>query len=391
MKVSESNSELIDYSKKLNDRLKNQTINKEREIETIKSIYEKRIDDTKIEGEDRYINALKKNDEQLIGASKDYEDKLNGYKENLEKTQKMINQEENSLKLDQAQKMETSKDQFRSNIDNQIRNASEQQNTINQQTQNKLNAINGSTRMQKNQLEMKANTEINNLSNEYNQKGISTERDFRSNLDNNIRMHQEDLNLQKNELRKLMDKNAEKNKRLEDEKLKVQANELNYLDLHQKDLINQKQNDFKIRYENMVKENEAILSELKIHFDKDVKKMVVQNAAQKNNLTNKNEDSFYRVETLKPKIQDNPKEMLVSIEVQEHEKENVHLSAHGRVVKLTLTRKFSDSIADELGGTNKSTRTELFSKDFPTKDILNSKEITQKYENGILSFKIAKL
>jgi len=58
---------------------------------------------------------------------------------------------------------------------------------------------------------------------------------------------------------------------------------------------------------------------------------------------------------------------------------------------MTLTRKYTDSLDAEDGSNNKSTKTELYSKEFSTKEILNPKSITQKYENGVLTFKILKL
>lgn len=77
--------------------------------------------------------------------------------------------------------------------------------------------------------------------------------------------------------------------------------------------------------------------------------------------------------------------------IPEHEKENVHLSVHGRGVKMTLTRKFTDTLEDKDGSVNRSTRNELYSKEFPSKDILNPKLVAQKYEDGVLTYRIQKL
>jgi HSP20 family molecular chaperone IbpA len=153
----------------------------------------------------------------------------------------------------------------------------------------------------------------------------------------------------------------------------------------------QKQSDFKIRYENLVKEHDTLLTQLKGHFDADVKKMAMESAVQKKAIPNKSDDSFYRVETLNPTMVENEKEYLVSLNVPEHEKENVHLTVHGRGVKMTLSRKFADTIEATDGSTNKSSRTELFSKEFPCKDILDSKQVAQNYEDGVLNFRVKKL
>ena len=119
--------------------------------------------------------------------------------------------------------------------------------------------------------------------------------------------------------------------------------------------------------------------------------MLEKNSSQKRVIANQNEDQFYRIETLNPTIVDSPKDFLVSLAVPEHEKENVHLSVHGRNVKMTLTRKYSEFIEAKDGTIDKSNRNELFSKEFPSKDLLNQKQVVQKYEDGILTFKIQKL
>lgn len=391
MKVTDNNSDLQDYSKKLDNKLQNQTMKKETEIANLKKIYEKKIEATKTEGQDRYINSIQKNDDLLVGASKDFEEKLNNYKENLLKTQKDIAKEENNLKNDHLQKMESFKDQYQSNIHDQYQTASENQKFVQQQTQNSLYSITDNARALKNHLENSAGREINALSADYNRKGISTEREYRAALENDLRTHQADINLQRTELKKVMSKNTEQNKRLETEKIKVQTAELNYLDNHQKDILSQKQNDFKVRYENLVKEHDTLLTELKTHFEADVKKLALQFAGKKRVIANKGDDQFYRVETLHPTINENEKDYMVSLTVPEHEKEHVHLSVNGRGVKMTLTRKFTDSIEDQEGALNKSTRNELFSKEFSSKDILNPKLVTQKYENGVLTYKVQKL
>ncbi|MDO9181844.1 MAG: Hsp20/alpha crystallin family protein, partial [Bacteriovorax sp.] len=364
---------------------------KEVEIDKVKEFYDKKVDATKVNGEDRYVNTLARNDQLLVGASKDYEEKLLSYNQNLLKTQKEITKEEMALKSDQAQKMESFRDQYQNNIKDQFQTAHNNEVSIQDQTQNNLKTIVEGSRNEQNHAQNLAKTKIDHLSQDFNQKGIAAERDFRATLGNDQSIHEAELKLQRSDLKKIMDKNNEQNKRVEQEKMKTQTAELNYLDNHQKDVILQKQNDFKVRYANMVKEHDSILHELKSHFEADMKKAAIDSSSKKRIIASKGNDQFYKVELLNPTLNENEKEFYVSLAVPEHEKENVHLSVSGRGVKLNLTRKFSDTVEDADGSSNKSTRNELFSKDFPSKDILNSKQVVQKYENGILTFKIQKL
>jgi HSP20 family molecular chaperone IbpA len=391
MKITDHNSEALDYAKKTDSKRINLVAKKENEIEHLKKFYEKKVDDTKLEGEDRFINSVKKNDDLLTVASKDYEDKLNNYKGHLQETQKSIANEENDLKVDHFQKMDDFKEQHLRHMHDEYLSANNDQEAVYLQTQNRMHSINDKAHTLKNKLQSTSTKQINDLSNDYNQKLASKNRDYKTILDNDHRSHQEDINLQKVELKKVMEKNFEQNKRLETEKIKVQTSELSYLDNHQKDLLSQKQSDFKIRYENLVKGHNALINELQTHFDADIKKLSLQNASQKRTVTNKNDDPFYRIETLNPSITETQKEYEISLTVPEYERENVHMSIHGRGVKMTLSRKFSDLSEEKDGSTNKFSHTELFSKDFPSNDILDPKQVVQKYENGILTFKIQKL
>lgn len=391
MKVNPENTELQEYSKKLDGRLKNETKKKEAELKSVGELYQKKIESAKITGQDQYINSLNQNEELLISASHDYENKLKDYKENLGKTQTVLTQQEMSLKQDHMQKIENAKDQHRSNIDEQFRQAEDSQAEINADLKNNVQLITNKSAAEKAHVETNAQASVSALAREYSSKNASEERNYRNQLGQDVIMHQEALKSQQTELKNMADKTTEKNKRLVSEKINVQKGELNYLDNHQKDILTQKSNDFKVRYENIVKEHNLLLAELTNHFEVDVKKMVEQSAVKKKSISSKAEDSFYRIETLSPKIVETEKEFKVSLPVPEYERENVHLSVRGRGVKMTLTRRFADSFEEPDGSINRSTKNELFSREFPSKDLLNAKLVDQKYENGVLTYRIKKL
>lgn len=391
MKVNENNSELLDYSKALDKKLRNQITKKEEMIEDIKKGYDNKIESAKLDGNDRYTASIKKNDDALIGISKDFEEKLNLYKDNLEKTQKNIANEEEMLKNYHFEKMKNFEEQYLNNTHDQFQKADESKIAIQDQTQNSLKLTIDKSQASKKHLENSVRAEIDALSNDFNQKEKLAKSSYRDTMRNNLRNHQTEIALQRADLRKEIDKNTEDNKRIENEKVIAQTEELKYLDKHQKDVIAQKHNDFKIRYEHVVNEHNALLSELKTHLEADVKKLAEKNTTQKKIISKRADDPFYRVETLNPKITEAEKDYIVSLKIPEYEQENVHLSVNGRGVKMTLSRRFADTIEDQNGGTNRSTRSELFSKEFSSIDLLDPKQVVQKYEDGTLTFKIQKL
>ncbi|MBP9679939.1 MAG: hypothetical protein KBD76_00925 [Bacteriovorax sp.] len=391
MRVNESITQAADYSHQLDEKRKHHNSVKEAEIEKLKQIYDQKIAETSELGEEKYVSALKRNEERIIGATKDYEEKLNSYKENLSQTQKNIAQEELALKNEHEEKMRSARSQNINNIHDQFRNAKESQEAVESQIDNTVKLIADKSRAEKNHLERNAQFELNALSTEYNHKEINNEKNFRAQVEANIKAHEEEVRLQRDELKTSMSKTMQQGKRLEQEKVQVQKDELTFLENHQKEMISQKDADFKVRYENIVKEHDATIAEIKSHLEHDIRKMISDTSAQKRMIANKKDDKFYRIETLHPTVQETAKAYFVSLKVPEHEKESVHLSVHGREVKMTMTRKYTESLKEEDGTINKSTKNELYSKEFSSKDILNPKLMTQKYEDGVLTYKIQKL
>ncbi len=182
----------------------------------------------------------------------------------------------------------------------------------------------------------------------------------------------------------------EKNKRLNNEQNRVNHDQLSFQETHQKDMLAQREKDFKVRYENMVKEHDTVLKSLSAKFEADVQRVTASTSTEKKVLGDKSTDPFYKVDKLNPKMTEDLKTVTIAVPVAEYEKENIHLSTQGRSVKITLSRKYTDTLNGEDGSTNRSTRSELFSKELNTTDLLSPKNITQHYSDGILTFKVNK-
>ena len=272
----------------------------------------------------------------------------------------------------------------------QVASTTEDQRDIIRKAQNSVKELALQTKSTKMMAENNAQFESNAIASGYNQKSAEAEAAFKAQYLNNQRSNMAELNLQRDELKNTLAVQTDKHKHLEDEQVRVQKAELSTLDKLQHGLMKERQDDFKIRYDKMAAEHDSILKELTKHFHEDVKKVTESSSSEKKILEKKVEDQFYRIEKLNPKITDGLKEITVSLPIAEYEKENVHLSTQGRTVKITLSRKFADNLTSPEGGIDRSTRSELYSKEIIAPDILSPKNILQHYEDGILSFKIKK-
>lgn len=379
-----------DTLKRLNQGLEKKIANKEAEIKQVGEHYDLKIELSKQEGEDKYLKALDRNQQRIIGESNEFEEKINNYRDQLTRAQQAVENEKVNLKTHHQKDLTTLKDQLDNHFQDEMANTMESQRDIVTSSQNKVKELSAQAKVQKLAAENSALYEINALTSAHNQKGIDVEKDFQEQLRNNLRNHTADLAIQKNDLNNNLAQEINKHKRIESEQTRVQQEQLSYMDKHQQELLRQRQSDFKVRYEKMAAEHDEILKNLEKNFNDDVQKIANKSSTEKRILNQKSEDQFYQIDRLNPKITETPKEVIVSLPVPEYEKENVHISAQGRNIKITLGRKFSENLTSPEGVIDRSTRSELYSKEINTVDIMSPKKVVQHYEDGVLTFKIQK-
>lgn len=395
MKVARSEQEVAfreneDRLKRQNETLAKKINARQEEIKTIEELYDKKADMAILEGEDQYARALDRNSQRIVGISKDFEDKIKAYKDRLKDTQVMVEKEEATLRSSEDEKIKGLKRNFAENYEEKFQSALEDQRNIQFNTKSSVDNIAAQAMNEQRAMEARTTVEMNALTEHFNQKVGNADTDYRRKLENDLRKHQMDLSRQKEDLNRQMLEDTGRLKRVGTEKTRIQQDQLSLMDKHQQNMVKQRTDDFRARYEKMVNEHESIIKELESKLAADMKKMVEKSANDKTLFINKLDDRFYQVEKLNPIVTETPDSVEVALEIPPHEKENFHLSAQGRNIKMTLSRKFTDTLTTPDGSLNKSTRSELFSKEVLTKDILNSNKITQKYDQGVLTYKIAK-
>lgn len=166
---------------------------------------------------------------------------------------------------------------------------------------------------------------------------------------------------------------------------KVTDLETNYIKLYE-----QREAIFQERFKQHQQANDSYLNRLKEQFNKDLKEITESHMKKKRAIENMSEDDFYHLKLLSPTITENEKFYLIDMAVPEHEKESIVLNAFDRTMRLSLSRRFNDELTDEQGVRDTTKRSEIITKEFVVKDILDPKNISQKYENGILTYKVAK-
>lgn len=380
-----------DTLKNLDEQIRRKINLKENEIENINKIYEKRIEEANSLGDEKYVESLDRNKQRVVLANKDYEAKLKFYQDSLTQAKGNIELEENKALELTKDKQHNLKVQSEDKYSKIYSNARENEESLFKNSQNDARQLDQKSRHEKLAHEGRSQQELNSFSSALTQ----STREQTDNLKKQLESEQ--LAMTQTLLRNKMDtqtrlaETSTKNKRLENEQVRVQSDQINFLDQHQADLIAQKQADFQVRYKHLTEEHQAVLDGLTAKLNKASQEALRANVKEKKTIADVSDDPFYQLELLKPTMNEDSKNYYVHLEVPLHEKENVHLMAHGREIRLTMSKKFNSSIEDKDGSHNRTAKTQLYSKEFPTTDIMNQKNISQKYENGILSFKIAKL
>ena len=380
-----------DPIKSIDDQIRKKIDAKENELENISKMYEKKVEEANARGDDKYVESLDRNNKRIILANKEYEEKLKSYQESL-------SQVKNNIELDETKAIEVSQDK-RNNLKTQAEekyskiynNARENQESLFQKSQNDARQLDQSSRHEKVANESRAQQEIASFASELTQNTREKEENLRKQLESETSAMTQVLVQNKIDTQARLADATTKSQRIENDQKRVQDDQIKFLDQYQANLLKQKQEDFQIRYQQLSAQHQEILDALKAKLNKTTQEAIEANAKEKQAIKDMGDDPFYQLEILKPQLSEDSKNYYIHLEVPPREKEDVHLMAHGREIRITMSKKYTSSLEAEDGSLNRTAKTQLYSKEFSTKDILNAKQISQKYENGVLSFKVAKL
>ncbi len=158
----------------------------------------------------------------------------------------------------------------------------------------------------------------------------------------------------------------------------------------QQEALTQLERSFKEKYEALVSNHDRVMSNLKGRFEAELKAELESAAGARTIIEDQAADPFYSVTQLNPMLTEDEKSYTITIEVPEHERDLVNLAADGRKLKLTTGRRFEERLEGEGGRVDKTVRTEHHTKIFDVAQIVDQRQITQNYQDGLLSYKIMK-
>lgn len=139
--------------------------------------------------------------------------------------------------------------------------------------------------------------------------------------------------------------------------------------------LNRHQDEFKV----LDAKNKKVVEDLKTNLTREITKT-----------SNRNDDPFFKFETLKPRLQYFDDRVEVKVDVPEHSKTDVQLTVNGKEAIVGFTRRFADANKDHDGTINKINKIESFSTRLKTDYFLDAKSLKTNYDNGTMTFILKK-
>jgi hypothetical protein len=132
-------------------------------------------------------------------------------------------------------------------------------------------------------------------------------------------------------------------------------------------------------YKELEAKNKKVVDDLKTSLTKEITKTA-----------DRNDDPFFKFETLKPRLKTFEDRVEVQVEIPEHSKTDVQLTINGKEAVVAFNRRFADASKEQDGTINKVNKVESFTTRLQTGHFLNAKSMKSSYDNGVMTYVIMK-
>jgi len=372
---------------KRNDMVKSQN----KEIESIKEKFNKQVKALQKEHEQQITNVRNRNHMDVVQAYRDKEEKLQKASIDLSETKKALADLKKNFEFQNEQQMVQKQALFEKTFEEKNSSNVARLQDLNTDAedmiadarfniQNRLVDINTDHHLKIKNLTHGNTDAITDLTDRYAQRMNSTKLANEQKLFNQAKDYKrknEDMQNTHNKMMKLT-----KDRNLDEFTREVE--------MHKQSISGEKK-DFDRKYGALLKTHKEMLENLEQLAQERVKSLKSSFSKVQGSISDKAQDDFYRVKTLAPTISSNEKSYTISLQIPDHEKDNVQISTKNRDVKLTLTRRFSDNVEHQDGAKSESQKFETLTKKFTVADILSPTKIVKTYDGGTLRFTIDKL
>lgn len=378
-----------EYLKKLLKSQRGLISARETEVENTQKMNEKVLENERLQGQVKLMDIQDRNKAMLIQETAGNEDKLLELKRQVEDTRNRLSKEEALIRSEHKSQVEhinqnhaiKAKDMYersRDEIQDLNFHINEQVKDVHNKTEQSLTKIRHDTKLAvdkaeyQNSLKVSAAqdgqaNQLKRMEDQYNLAARQREMEHKANL---AQQHLENTS------------EFESRKRIHSDRTKA-------VEQHYNELTKAEKLAFEEKYTKMIGEHKTVLDRLKTLFDREFNNLVEKNSEKLKSAENRISDPFYHLQVLEPNLREDDKYYYIDIKTPPHEKENYHVTAHDRKIKLSFNRR-SEERMDENGQVFTSKKSEAMTREINVAQIVKDKGVTESYKDGVLSYRLPK-
>ncbi|MBN20946.1 MAG: hypothetical protein CL678_06605 [Bdellovibrionaceae bacterium] len=279
------------------------------------------------------------------------------YTKELELLRNEQNQNLRELKSDHQIDLSRSKNQNENELRKINQYYENQQRRALREGENKFNRQIQENHIQHQALQNKNRTELLHLKNQGNSQIDSKRWQFQNQIEN-------------------LDKNGKKEIKLLTEKVNTEK---------QKSSEN-----FKNRYQEMVKVQDEILNNLNKRISEEVHQIKKDSVMKLGAFMDQKSDPFYRTMTLDADFSESDDEYQIRARIPEHERDGIKINVHDNEIFISGERKSSETIHTDEGGTVSSSQFQTYHQSFPIHSPVESHLLRKEYDGDELVISLPK-
>ncbi len=376
--------------KQLKKERQHQIDEQEKQTKQIRENFKEKKVQVKIQGEEDLHVAVTNNRKEIDKAMAGKKEKLEKFRTENIKHQKVL--EDQRLDLDKYNDLRTTdmNSQYEEKYNTLFQEGSEKVQAFEEDINRRIANINADSNQEINHYRADMNLKLEDSAHEFGSRIKDKEDVHKAALRRNDVKHAAETGRKRLEHRDKTSKLLTSQNHETESRTVLHSEKLKTMDDHHTEQMKSKQKAFEAKTKRMDQEHLTVLELMKERFAQRLNALKDGFSKKKVMIEDRNSDSFYNVGKISPTLQEKVDSYILSMKVPEHERENITVSPRNRNIKITYHRNHSARVEEQDGSTHTSKRTELMTKQIPTSEILNNKGVTQKYENGVLQFKILK-
>ncbi len=379
-----------DHLRKLVNSQRNEIAAKEAEISKVREFYDAKVDNENLANEKRLIDIQDRNRAKLVEASADQEGKLNEIKKNLLETQEHLQRQRDNLKVQNQTQIENinydhslkAKDLFqrsRTEMMDLNHNVNDQIKKTRFDTQQTISAIENKSRLEIDKAAFDSGLKASLAQNDQAKSAKDMETRYKLMLRQDEALHKN--RMAEEQFKQQMEFKTRK---------RIQEDRHDAMEKHYQELLVGEKKAFEQKYASAVKQHQEVLKDLDQKLKTQMLDKVQANSEKKDFIEFKAQDPFYSLQTLESQVREDDKHYYLDIPTPEHEKDNYIVTTNKRTIKIRFSRSSEERFDGEMGNVQQSRRSESLTKEFQVDKILDDKKVKTAYNDGVLTFKLAK-